>query len=137
MKKNNKSIYNSPKKYAKRCDIPLNLAKIQCKKYKKEARQRKKIKCPACHRKSLVFCGGSYEEGYGDYIECAACGEAYAPEEIKNGYMLHFGWDFDVVLYYSGKTPEEKISGRLEACGSEKIEDWVKFAEDEIRGKYD
>lgn len=132
MKRKKLSIYASSKKYAKKCQIPLSLAKIECRKQRKIERSRKKITCPMCKHKSLGYEMGSYEEGYGDFIGCAFCGETYGPEEIKNGDLLAYGADFDAVLYFC-KTKDSQ-DGWIEACGSDNIEDWHKFARRMIIG---
>ena len=133
MKQKRLSIYSNPKKYAQKCQIPLNLVKIECRKQKQFERKRKHIICPRCKHKSLDYEMGSYEEGYGSYLECNFCGETYNPEEIKNSYLLAYGADFDAVLYFS-KTKDSQ-DGWIEACGSDKIEDWHRFARDTIIGR--
>lgn len=132
MKRKKLSIYANPKKYARKTQIPLGLAKIECRKQKQIDKKRKKIRCPRCKRKALHYISGSYEEGYGAFIECDNCGEAFDPNEIKNSELLCYGSDFDAVLYFA-KT-KHSPNGWIEACGSDKVEDWHKFARNMIVG---
>lgn len=132
-----RNIYLNPYKYAIECDIPFELAKIMCKKqrhYKKEQRKHP-MYCPSCHSKNLVYDSGSYEEGYGEFIECYDCGETFNCNEIPNVQYGNFtGWeDFDPVLYFSNTNNKE--DGWKEACGATTHEKWVDFATQMIMGK--
>lgn len=127
-----RDIHDNPYKYACVCNVPYELAKIACLKdrhYQKERRKHGPF-CPKCGSKNIFYEMGSYEEGYGDYVECENCGETYEPYEIKNvDYIIPFR-DFDTVLYFSSsRIPEE---GWREACGAETIEEWQEFAREEI-----
>ena len=134
MKKKKLSIYANPKRYARKCNIPIELAKIECRRQKTIAKKRKKIKCPICKRKRLAFIHGSYEEGHDAFLECGFCGETYDPHEIRNSDLLCFGNDFDAVLYFSGgRTAEERAKYRMEAIGEYDDASWVKFAERMIK----
>lgn len=128
-------IYLNPYKYAVECNIPIDLAKIACKKYRhfyKE--QRKHIpRCPKCGSKKLEVEYGSYEEGYDGFITCESCDEAFDFNEIGNiKYLPYYGDYFDAVLYFASY--EDKKQGWLEACGTETLEGWHRFAEDMIIG---
>lgn len=136
MRRKNLSIYATPKRYAKKCGIPLSLAKIECRKQKKITKMRKHIICPICKRNSLYYEHGSYEEGYDAFIECSRCGETYDPVEIRNSEYLTYGYDFDAVLYFSsGRTKEEKIKNRIEAIGTTDDAHWIEFAKKMILGE--
>lgn len=129
-----RDIHLNPYKYACVCNIPYELAKIQCLKYRhidKEERKHRPF-CPECGSKHIGYEMGSYEEGYSSFFYCDDCGQAY--DEIPNGeYYSYFGSDFDVVLYFS--CTEDKADGWREACGAETIEDWHEFARKEILGR--
>lgn len=133
-----KSVYLNPYKYAYICDVPIEYARIA----QKRQNNISKIiynarKCPKCGSHSLCFEGGSYEEGYGDYIYCdnESCGEDFEVSDIKNGEYLS-GWlDFDVVLYTcSGETDAERQKDRIAMCNSENVGDWHEFAWNHIHG---
>ena len=133
-----RSLYDNPYKYACVCSVPLKLAKIACKKQRHLEKEQKKhpCRCPACGSKHLYYEHGSYEEGYGDYVECNNCGETYDPDEIPNieyGSLTPFE-DFDPVIYFS--LTENKLDGWKEACGAETHEEWIHFAEIMIAGRY-
>ena len=134
---NMRSIYANPYKYAIECDIPFSLAKIMCKKQRHfEKEQRKhRMYCPVCNSKNLVFESGSYEEGYGDFIECNDCGETFDCDEVPNvEYASLTGWeDFDAVLYFSNT--ENKSDGWMEACGATTHEEWLRYATKMITGR--
>ena len=132
-----RSLYDNPYKYACVCSVPLKLAKIACKKQRHLEKEQKKhpCRCPACDSKHLYYEHGSYEEGYGDYVECHDCGETYDPCEIPNieyGTLTPFK-DFDPVIYFS--LTENKLDGWKEACGAETHEEWIHFAEKMIAGR--
>ena len=133
---NMRSIYANPYKYACKCDVPIELAKIACLKHRhinKEQRKHK-VYCPSCGSKHLYFEMGSYEEGYSDFFECEDCGETFSPSEIPNvEYFDFMGWaDFDAVLYFSNT--ENKLEGWKEACGATTHEEWLEFARANIIG---
>lgn len=129
---NMKNIYANPYKYAVKCNIPFELAKIMCKKqrhFRKEERKHR-MYCPKCGSKELIFEGGSYEEGYGDFIECDSCGETFDCSEVPNSeYANLTGFeDFDPVLFFAGD--------KAGACGDAVThEEWVSFARKMITGK--
>lgn len=132
-----RSLYDNPYKYACVCSVPLKLAKIACKKQRHLEKEQKKhpCRCLACGSKHLYYGHGSYEEGYGDYVECNNCGETYDPCEIPNikyGSLTPFE-DFDPVIYFS--LTENKLEGWKEACGTETHEEWIHFAEKMIAGR--
>lgn len=134
---NMKSIYANPYKYACQCSIPIELAKIACAKqrhFEKEERKHR-MYCPVCGSKKVIFEGGSYEEGYGDFIECEDCGETFDCGEVPNvEYANLTGWkDFDVVLFYSNTVNKE--DGWEEACGAKTHEEWIEFAARVITGR--
>lgn len=131
-----RSIYSNPYKYAVKCNVPIELAKIACKKQRHIDKERKKHYpvCPQCGSKKLSYEMGSYEEGYGDFIECNDCGETYELDEVENIDNLPcFEWDFDPVVYFS--TTENQKEGWIEACSSDKLEDWHSFARTMIVGR--
>ena len=136
---NMKSIYSNPYKYAIKCDIPFELAKTACLKQRHFLKEQRKhpMYCPVCKSKHLHFEGGAYEEGYGDFIECEDCGEAFDCDEVPNAkYAYLTGWeDFDAVLYFSNTENKEK--GWMEACGATTHEEWIAFARRNIIGKRD
>lgn len=132
------SIYTNPYKYAYICDVPIEYARIVQKRQNNIAKIIYNArKCPKCGSHSLCFEGGSYEEGYDDYIYCEndECEADYEVSEIKNGQYLS-GWlDFDVVWYgLINVDDEKKKEYRLMMCGSDNINEWHKFAWDHIRG---
>lgn len=132
-----RSLYDNPYKYACVCSVPLKLAKIACKKQRHLEKEQKKhpCRCPACGSKHLYYEHGSYEEGYGDFVECTDCGETYDPGEIPNieyGSLTPFE-DFDPIIYFS--LTENKLEGWKEACGAETHEEWIHFAEKMIAGR--
>ena len=135
---NMRSIYANPYKYACKCDIPIELAKIACLKQRHFIKEQQKhpMYCPVCKSKNMIFEGGSYEEGYGDFIECEDCGETFDYNEVPNAeYASLTGWeDFDAVLYFSSNT-ENKSEGWKKACGAETHEEWLKFATEMITGR--
>lgn len=126
---NMRSIYANPYKYACECNIPIELAKIACKKFRHiEKVQRKHfIYCPVCDSKHLYFEHGSYEECYSAFFECENCGETFCPSEIPNiEYLVTDMDNFDPVLYFS--CTNNKLNGWKEACGATTLEEWVQFA---------
>lgn len=131
-----RSIYDNPYKYACVCNVPFELAKIACKKQRHLDKEYAKHipRCPVCNSKKLYIESGSYEEGYDAYVECDECGSGFDFEEVPNSeYIRTYGDDFDAVVYFS--TTEYKKDGWREACGSDKYEDWVKFAKHMIIGR--
>lgn len=133
-----KSIYANPYKYAYICDVPIEYARIV---QKRENNIAKIVynarKCPKCGSRSLCFEGGSYEEGYGDYIYCdnENCEETFLVSDINNGQYLSGWFDFDSVLWASrGKTEEERAKTRSEECYSEGFDNWSDFIWNHIRG---
>lgn len=131
-----KSIYDNPYKYACECDVPIELARIVC---KKQRRFNKLVhrarKCPECNTRGLKYECGCWEEGIGDSIYCDNCGEAFGVEELENGYYLAVGIDFDMVLYLSlSYTFEERMRERKEKYDINTIEEWHKTAWKWIRG---
>ena len=134
---NMRSIYANPYKYACQCCIPIELAKIACKKQRHFLKEQRKHRmyCPVCKSKNVVFEMGSYEEGYGDFIECEDCGETFDCNEVPNvEYASLSGWeDFDAVLYFSNT--ENKSDGWKEACGTTTHKEWIEFATKNIIGR--
>ena len=132
----NRSIYDNPYKYAIVCNVPFDIAKIACKKQRHLDKEHNKHKayCPKCGSKHLEYEMGSYEEGYGDFIECSECGETFDLPEVPNvDYMTLSGFeDFDAVLYFS--TTGNKSEGWVEACGAKTLEEWQAFARRSIVG---
>ena len=137
MNKKNRSLYSNPYKYACVCNVPLNLAKIACKKQRHLEKEQKKhpCRCPVCGSKHSYYEHDSYVEGYGDFVECNNCGETYDPDEIPNieYESLEPFEDFDPVIYFS--LTENKEEGWKEACGAETREQWIQFAEKMITGR--
>lgn len=133
---NMKSIYANPYKYACTCNIPIELAKIACLKQRHFIKEQRKHRmyCPVCKSKNLIFEGGSYEEGYGDFIECEDCGETFDCDKVPNAeYASLTGWeDFDAVLYFSNT--KNKSEGWMAACGATTYEEWLEFATKMIIG---
>ena len=134
---NMRSIYANPYKYACTCSISFELAKIMCKKQRHFYKEQKKhpMYCPVCKSKHLTYEGGSWEEGYDEFIECADCGETFDCGDVPNvEYASLTGWEnFDPVLFYSH--PEEPELGWQEACGATTQEEWMVFATQTITGK--
>lgn len=132
-----RSIYDNPYKYACVCNVPFELAKIACLKQRhlNKMQQKHPMRCPHCNSKSLIFEMGSYEEGYGDFIECDDCGDTFDCAEVPNAeYANLTGWeDFDPVLYFS--TTANKAEGWRAACGAETLEEWHEYARKNIIGK--
>ena len=131
-----RSIYDNPYKYAVVCNIPFWLAKIACKKQRHLLKEvnKHRMYCPTCGSRHLGFEGGSYEEGYSDYIYCEDCGSQFDVVEVPNSaYASLTGWeDFDPVLYFGCR--ENKTQGWKEACGGETYEEWLLFAKNIILG---
>lgn len=134
---NMKSIYANPYKYAIKCHIPFELAKIACLKQRHLEKDQKKhpCRCPVCKSKDLIYNDASYEECYGEFIECNTCGETFNCNEVPNIEYANFtGWeDFDAVLYFSNT--ENKEDGWREACGATTHNEWIKFAAKMILGE--
>lgn len=134
---NMKSIYANPYKYACVCDVPIDLAKISCKKHRHIEKEKRKhrVFCPKCGTEHLRVNLVSYKEGRIDFFECVDCGDLFSPSEIPNvEYFDCSPWEeFDPVLYFSD--PKNKQEGWLEACGSDKYEDWIAFSIEKIIGK--
>ena len=134
---NMRSIYANPYKYACKCDIPIELAKIACLKQRHFIKEQQKhpMYCPICKSKNMNFESGSYEEGYGDFIECKDCGETFDCNQVPNvEYASLTGCeDFDAVLYFSNTN--NKSEGWREACGAETHEEWLEFATKMIIGR--
>ena len=134
---NMKSIYSNPYKYSVKCNIPFELAKIMCLKQRHFYKEQRKhpMYCPICKSKKLNYEMGSYEEGYGEFIECYDCGETFDCDEVPNvEYASLTGWeDFDAVLYFSNT--ENKSEGWKEACGATTYEEWLEFATRMIIGR--
>lgn len=131
-----RGIYDNPYKYAIECNIPYDLAKIACLKHRHFLKEKRKKapRCPICDSKRMIYQMGSYEEGYGDYVECDCCGETFEPDEIKNiEYLPTSRDDFDVVLYFS--LAENTKAGWMEACGAKTLEEWQNYARREILGR--
>lgn len=131
-----RNIYDNPYKYACKCNVPYELAKIACLVYRHRKKEHRKHKpyCPVCKSKKIYYETGSYEEGYEDFCGCEECGETFAVEEIPNYENIRvFGDDFDMVLYFS--TTDNKESGWLEACGATTLEEWQNFARRMIIGQ--
>ena len=131
-----RNIYDNPYKYACVCNVPYELAKIACKKQRHLEKEYAKHKphCPVCNSKRMHIVSDSYEEGYGSYCECEDCGTGFDFTEVPNSdYIRTYGDDFDVVVYFSITRNKEK--GWLEACGSDKLEDWHRFAKNMISGR--
>lgn len=134
-RKREKGIYGNPYKYAYECDVPIELARAVCKYQRRLDNMRyRATKCPVCKDRALEFEGGSYEEGYGDFIYCDSCGEAFDVEEIEKSWLLHWWSDFDAILWYSsGSTKEENWRHREEELGITNIEEWHSWAWRQMR----
>lgn len=131
------NIYLNPYKYAVECNVPIDLAKIACKKYRHIHKEQKKHipRCPNCGSKRLGIEHGSYEEGYSSFVVCDNCGCDFDFSEVENIDYLPYctGDDFDAVLYFASYKNKEE--GWLEACGAETLEEWHRFARDMIIGR--
>lgn len=134
---NMRSIYANPYKYACKCDITIELAKIACLKQRHFIKEQQKhpMYCPICKSKHMNFESGSYEEGYRDFIECEDCGETFDCNQVPNvEYASLTGWeDFDAVLYFSNT--DNKSEGWRKACGAETHEEWLEYATEMIIGR--
>ena len=132
-----RTIYDNPYKYACVCNVPFELAKIAClkRRHKDKMRRKHPVHCPTCNSKHLIYEMGSYEEGYSDFIECDECGDTFDCSEIPNiEYVDLTGWDdFDAVLFFSQNDVAKTEDGE-KACGAEDLEEWIKFAQNNIIG---
>lgn len=118
MKKQKKSIYHNPKKYAKTCGISMGAARVICKKYKKIEKIKKSMTCPCCGKRYSLIAGS-------EDVECIKCNEVFDFDDIKNVEYLTYGSDFDAVLYFSSY--RDKAEGRMDACGSVEDKEWNRF----------
>lgn len=118
MKKVKKSIYHNPKKYAKKCDVSLGIAKLICNKFKKLEKDRNAIICPCCKKRYVLSV-------HMEEVECTNCESIFHVDEIKNVELLTYGADFDAVLYFSAY--KDKNEGRMNACGSTEDKNWERF----------
>ena len=131
-----KSIYDNPYKYAYECDVPIELARIAC---KKQRRFNKLVhrarKCPECNSRALRYdCGSWWHEGIGDSLYCEKCGSEYEIEEIENGNLLIAMAGFDFIVYYSlPKKIEWRMEARAEELGVNTLEEWHSWAWREVR----
>ncbi len=139
------SIYDNPQEYANKAYITLEQAKIRCKHFKKiEEEINETRKCPKCGEYTLEFEGGSYEEGYSDFIYCTnevrqidedcdgcdVCEGCFVECEFTSNVTGQFeplsdGYNFDIVLYFSFQIKE---------CGIEEVEkqiggSWPQFVD--------
>lgn len=89
-----KSIYEQPRRYAKKCHIPINYARRICKYYlkqhiKNDLSYNKNSKCPICSKQSLEKDWREIENEYGEFedcsfIHCASCGNTFEYEQYPN-----------------------------------------------------
>lgn len=133
-----KTIYDDPYHYAYTCGVPLDLARIACKRWRHHRRmmQTHPCKCPVCGSKQLAIELGSYEEGTHDFVFCEVCDNDFKPSDIKNieyGSISPFPPYVDLVLYFSSL--ENKLEGRRMACGRTDDAAWLQFATEQITGK--
>jgi len=78
----------------------LSLVKKRVKMYDKLFLMKEKAMiCPECSHKSLEFEGGSYEEGYGDFIACNQCD--FTSDVETKFEPLVYGNDFDVLMWFA------------------------------------
>lgn len=107
------TIYEDVKRYAEVTMMTEEQAKIRCDYYlklKKEMDEKMAIAiiCPVCKQPTLSFEPGSYEEGYGDYVECDGEGDCeYSSEEHA---FPHHNDDFDIVLAFACSVEHEGLA---------------------------
>ncbi|MCK2000725.1 hypothetical protein MZM54_04890 [[Brevibacterium] frigoritolerans] len=117
------SLYNNPKEYAKETMMSIEQATLRCEHFKKiQQIMHEAKKCPKCGKHSLGIEGGSYEEGYSDYVYCendevvviengeelfTDCGFT---SDVKEEYEpLNHWYDFDVILSFCFQIKEEGL----------------------------
>ena len=95
-----KSIYEQPKRYAKKCNIPIKYARQICKKHLKLERELKKNStCPYCHKRAL-FKESSGGEWYDEtWLECDNCGKVIDEVLFPKITILEISDVFDVILW--------------------------------------
>ena len=125
------TIYEDVKRYAEKTMMTEEQAKIRCDYYlnlKKEIDEKMAIAiiCPACKQPTLSFEPGSYEEGYGDYVECNGEGDCeYSSEEHS---YPHHSDDFDVVLMFACQIEREALAETEKSIGLP----WSEFIAKEV-----
>lgn len=99
MRPKRKSIYRSPKRYAKRVGITLRQARIICRHQNRLARDvRKATKCPRCKHHELFIEHSDSEYSTESWVQCGNCDTDFELEEHPNSEMLQPWYDYDAVL---------------------------------------
>lgn len=125
--KHKQCIHNQPRRYAKKCNIPLKWARRICKDYLKAEREAiKNSKCPYCKHRAL-FCDSSGGDYYYDdsWIECENCGEVVDESIYPNVMPYDYRCDFDPVLYFA-------VNQRECECGTHS--EWLEFVNECMKG---
>lgn len=101
MKKKNKLIYEQPRRYAKKCHIPIKYAREVCKKQLKCLRQVKKHSfCPYCGKHTLERDYSDDEYSNETWIYCTNCDKDINERLFpKLKVPKNDGEDFDVFLW--------------------------------------
>lgn len=114
--KKSKSIYEQPRRYAKKFNIPIQYAREICKKQVKLLKEiRKNSKCPYCGKRELEMDWSDAEYSCKSWITCNNCGKDIDEKIYKNVRVEGIGEDFDVIMWASMDdmmefTPEEWIA---------------------------
>ncbi|PHV72167.1 hypothetical protein CS063_01445 [Sporanaerobium hydrogeniformans] len=97
-----KSIYEQPKRYARKCNIPIKYAREICKKQTKLLKEiRKNSKCPYCGKRELEMEWSEADYTCHSWIVCGNCGKEVDETVYKNIRVEEIGEDFDIFLWMS------------------------------------
>ena len=125
--KKDKSIYEKPRRYAKKCDIPMEYARRLCKSFLKTEREmRKHNKCPVCGKRKLFYDYGDSEYSYDSWIECGNCGNTFEIGDPAYPRLTvgDFRENFDIFLWMSSTGDKY--------CEFNDYGDWIEFVKKEM-----
>lgn len=119
MMKKFKSIYEQPRRYAKKCHMPIKYAREVCKKQLKFYKQVKKHSlCPYCHKRTLDRDWADSEYSDETWVYCSNCDKDIDENLFpKLKVPDNSGEDFDVFLWVV------HFDGPGNLCD----ESWIKF----------
>lgn len=108
-----KSIYEQPRRYARKCNMPLKYAREICKKHLKNYREvRKHSLCPYCHKRTLERDWSDSEYSDDTWIECDSCGREVDESLFFRLKVPNSSDDFDMFLWCSHDKDFESIYGK-------------------------
>lgn len=111
--KRSKSIYEQPRRYAKKFNVPIQYAREICKKQVRLLKDiRKNSKCPYCGERELELEYSDAEYSSKSWIICCNCYREIDESLHKHVRVYGTGEDFDVIMWASLDesmefTPEE------------------------------